>query len=261
MEWWSGFFQSQLEEEYLLKQKKLIMIVLSIIFVFSIVFYFLSSKGENQTEKDNEFITEEDNSDLPEENTEWEESSFKYDSVDFRYHAETGTIAMDSLLDKNEQRHVLEYKLYNFLFNKGYKEIQSIDIYGGTEIETEFIEFSAVAITKKEKEELELKIVYNTGLYSFGIHFIKDEYNATPVSIQNIDYEVEKVLRDKLKILEREFGIFAFNEKLEANTASITHYEIEDNILSMQVELDDEYQTYCRIYYDMEQEKFDFRKW
>lgn len=261
MEWWSGFFQSQLEGEYLLKQKKLIMIALSIIFVFSIVFYFLSSKGENKTEKYNEFITEEDNSDLPEENTEWEESSFKYDSVNFRYHAEPGTIAMDSLLDKNEQRHVLEYKLYNFLFNKGYREIESIDICGGKEIETEFIEFSAVAITKKEKKELELKIVYNTGLYSFGIHFIKDEYNATPVTIQNMDYEVEKILRDKLKILEREFGIFTFNEKLEANTASITHYEIKDNILSMQVELDDEYQTYCRIYYDMEQEKFDFKKW
>lgn len=262
MERWPRFFKSQLEGENLLKQKKLIMIVLSVTFVFSIVLFFLSSSGERKTEKHNEFIAEEkNNANSSEENTDWAESSFKYDSINFRYHTEQGMIDMASILDQNEQRHVLEYKLYSYLFDKGYKEIEVIDIYGGQKIEMEFIEFKAAAITKTEKEVLELKIVYNTGLYSFGIHFVKDEYNATPVAIRDMDYEVEQILRDKLEILEKEFGIFAFNEKLEAKTASITHYAIENNILSMQVELDDEYQTYCRIYYDIEQEKFDFKKW
>ena len=243
-----------------MKQKKLIMIVLSIIFVFCIVFYFLSSNEENKTKKQNKFIAE-DNTNSAEENTDWEESTFKYDSVDFRYHTDQGMLDMASLLDQNEQRHVLEYKLYSFLFNKGYEEIEAIDIYGGQKTDAEFIEFTATATAKTEKEVLELKVVYNTGLYSFGIHFVKDEYNATPIAIRDMDYEVEQILRDKLEILEEEFGIFAFNEKLQAKTASITHYAIENNILSMQVELDDEYQTYCRIYYDIEQEKFDFKKW
>lgn len=247
-----------------MKQKKLVMIVLGAIFVISLSLYFLSTREEKTIEKENEAESEiEINNEMSsgESNMDWEESPFKYDSVTFHYRTEQDMVDMKALLDQNEQRHVLEYKLYSFLFEKGYKEIESVEIYGGKKIETEFVEFTATAITKKEKEDLELKIIYNTGLYSFGIHFIKDEYNATPVSIRNMDYDVENILRDKLKILEKEFGVFVFHEKLSAKTATITHYEMNENLLSMQVELDDEYKTYCRIYYDTEREEFDFKKW
>lgn len=245
-----------------MKQKKLIMIALSIIFIVSVGLYFLATREEKNIEKKDKAIAEEKKEvNSGESNMDWEESPFKYDSVTFHYHTEPNMIDVKALLDQNEQRHVLEYKLYSFLYEKGYKEIESVEIYGGKKIETEFVDFTATAITKKEKEDLELKIIYNTGLYSFGIHFIKDEYNATPVSIRNMDYDVENILRDKMETLEKEFGVFVFHEKLSAKTATITHYEMNDNLLSMQVELDDEYQTYCRIYYDTEREEFDFKKW
>lgn len=55
--------------------------------------------------------------------------------------------------------------------------------------------------------------------------------------------------------------MYIFEEKLEATKARVTSYEKNGKEIVIQVELNDEYKTYCKIFYNYEKGKAEYKKW
>lgn len=110
------------------------------------------------------------------------------------------------------------------------------------------MQFPVDVYLKEEEEPIQTKVSYDTKLENFHFHFLKDELEAAPVEITDIDQELQKYIAKDLEKLQKEFGMYIFEEKLEATKARVTSYEKNGKEIVIQVELNDEYKTYCKIF-------------
>lgn len=238
-------------------------ITIVVVFILCLILYFFAGnedKNDTGKKKDTAERTEEQSEEPQvESKQEWEESEYKLADMQVFYMPGEG-INMQELFQKLNQENYFKSMVYEYLYANGFPDIKKLEVGTGEAIESEVTKFSVLAVTEKE-EEIELVGNYNQGLLSYYFYFVKDELTAGSVIITNIDEKLQHLIGAELSRIEKQFGIYLFNEKLTAEKAKITHYEIAGDIVEIQVELDDEYKTYCKIYYNAKTQEYEFEKW
>ena len=190
----------------------------------------------------------------------WEESDFKYGTFEYSYSSEAGEEDIKSLLTANQRQYYFEYEAYYFLWSHGYDEITEIRIYGGTEEDSGYFRFPLDAVLPDGKI-LTVWTEYNTQLLTFYFYFEDDILQAEPVELRNIPPQLFQIISENLTDMERDFGQYVFNEKCSASSAEVDTWEQDDDTVNILVILDDEYQTYFRIYYHPDSGEYEFKKW
>lgn len=260
MEWLSGLFQNQLKGKSIMSNKKK-MIFFGIIFVLCIGLIIFTYKTKNiekkpvyETEEKNETEKENEVSDVA------PPDSVPDIKIEYEY---TDQIVKGNLV-QNDQLNYFQFLFSDFLSRNGIiDQLQEKIVVGiGTQVDdTDTIQFPVDVYLKEEEEPIQAKVNYDTKLENFHFHFLKDELEAAPVEITDIDQELQKYIAKDLEKLQKEFGMYIFEEKLEATKARVTSYEKNGKEIVIQVELNDEYKTYCKIFYNYEKGKAEYKKW
>lgn len=236
-------------------RNKLVVITGIIVFIVCIVFYVITKKEVNRN------VRLEESSEKQEEETERvPESDFNLENIEVVYQNDTSKVNMQELFEDVEQSNFFKYELYSYLYEHGYKKNIECEVQGGSREEgTEQVYFQIKVMTK-EKEEVTVNCWYNEAAYSFYFSFA-EEVNSESVTILEMDTELEQLIKSDLEKIEREFGKYLYGEKNDATVAKVTNYEIVGMVLEIQVELNDEYLTYCKIYYNTEEHSVSFKIW
>lgn len=238
-------------------RKKVVIIITILSFVMCVVFYSLSSKSKDSNH-DSEIHTTEREENEVENNDGPPKSDFNLADIEVHYQGEEADINMKRLLTQNDQWNYFLYSLYEFLYERGYKKINKFTVHGGEITENGTIYYVSDFIT--EEAEYTVGCWYNESLYSFYFA-LDEELVSVPVKIINLDEEISRLFNDNLDAIEKDFGDYLFNAKVDATSAKVTNYEIKDNIMVIQTEVNDEYLTYCYIYYNMDEHTYYFKVW
>lgn len=237
-------------------RNKVTIITCILVCIACISFYLITKKEENKKIQSEE-LTEE----LDEEMDELPESDFDLESIEVTYENAVFEIDMRGVFEKEEQSNYFKYELYNYLYEYGYKKIMKFEVQGGSrEQSTGQIYFQVKVITKQE-EEFIINCWYNDNSYSYYFAFAEEEMSSGIVEIKDMDNELEQIIGSELENMERQFGKYLYNEKTDATEARVTNYEMNGTTVEIQVELNDEYMTYCKIYYDTENHLISFKIW
>lgn len=240
-----------------MKREKLIMIVCTVLFVICLVLFGLSNKKEKeQDDTDNVTDTQSTESEL-QKSADVPESDFGYDKVKFIYVNDGFNI--EALLQSNGQLGYFQLTLYEYLYNRGYDDVIKIAISDGEET-SDNVKFSAVVHTEDEKE-FKIIVEYDIQLLAFYYYFADSILEATPVNLTGVDPDLSGYIGTVQGEMEKKLGEFIYQEKLEATRAEVKWYEVQEEQLVIQLELNDEYKTYCKIYYNLETSTYEFKKW
>lgn len=238
-----------------MKKEKIIGISCVVIFIICMVLFFISYRSEKPSNDNKNLAT--DTIDSKEEKlTEAPESVFKFDEIEFSY--EIVDLDIKSLLEANTQLNYFQFTLYDYLFERGYKEIKTIKVTEGKET-VDNVQFVAY-VTLKDGEEIVVKVDYDIQLLTFYYHFAT-EVETYPVELTDVDDVLAAYISENKDEIERKFGQYLLEQKLDATEAAVKWYEEQEGQLVIQVELNDEYLTYCKIYYELQTGEFEFEKW
>ena len=248
-----------------MKREKLILITCIIIFGLCILLLFFSQNKEGDNAKENvaenteqlKIEQEFTNESMNFEEELFQESRFEYDSIEFSY--DNSQLNVEKILMDNEQISYFQLTLYEYLYERGYKEISEIKICEGKQL-VDNIRFIALV---KQNDETENKVIveYDTELLSFFYYFEDTILGAEPVEILDLDEKLRAFIGEKIEELEKELGKYIFEQKIDAKKADVKWYYEEDNKLVIQLELQDEYLTFCKIIMDLETKEYQFLKW
>lgn len=237
-----------------MEKNKLMLITFIVIFIFCVVFYFLSNNdAKKEANEDNQTAEILQPEEAP-------ESDFDLSSIEVRYSKNDGEINMFEAFEKDDQVEYFKFSLYDYLYKRGYKKIKSFDVAGGVKDGDEKIRFS-ITVTTEEDDVMQMVCWYDDTLLSYYFIFEEEKLAAQPVTLTGMDSELTSILFDKKEELQKDFGEYLFTEKMIATKAEVSNYELVDDILEIQVVLDDEYMTYCKIYYDVKNKTYEFKKW
>ena len=239
-----------------MKKEKLIGLSCVVIFLICIALFLISRHNErNLDDKENITITETDDG-WGKIKEEAPESTFKFDEIEFSY--EITDLDIKSLLEANTQLNYFQLTLYDYLFEYGYKEVKTIKVTEGKET-VDNVQFVAY-VTLKDGEEVVVKVDYDIQLLTFYYHFAT-EVETYPVELTGVDDNLATHISENQDEIEREFGKYLLEQKMDATEAAVKWYKKQEGQLIIQVELNDEFMTYCKIYYDLRTGEFEFKKW
>lgn len=236
-------------------RNKLIVITCIAVCVACVLFYYITKKEENKIA--NNTVQDEEKS---EDIDEVPESDFDLTTIEVLYKNEASEIDVKRLLEQSNQLDYFKYNLYDYLYQLGYKKIQKFEVNGGVKEETGQIFFQVNVITNAE-EEMMVNCWYDENLYSYYFSFTEEELSAGVVEILEMDQDLKQILGSDLEEIEKKFGQYLYNEKIDATQARVTYYDIVETKVEIQVELNDEYMTYCKIYYNTDDHSFSFKIW
>lgn len=239
-----------------MKKEKLIGISCVVIFLICILLFLISNHNEKSSEdKENTTITENNIDEVQNQETA-PESTFKFDEIEFTY--EVTELDIKSILEANTQLNYFQLTLYDYLFEHGYKEVKAIKVTEGKKT-VDNVKFISYA-TMKNDDEIVVKVDYDIQMLTFFYHF-ETEIEVIPVELKDVDAELNNYITENRDEIERKLGEYLLEQKLDATEAEVKWYEEQEGKLIIQVELNDEYMTYCKIFYDLHTGEFEFKKW
>lgn len=247
-----------------MKREKLVMISCIVLFVISTVLFAISnSKSYSKEEKqeadiENSVLEETKENEMLQQFTEAPESSFRFGEVEFAYF--NTDLDIKAILEENNQLNYFQFTLYDYLCERGYEDIKEIKVTEGRKT-VDNIQFRAYVKMLQNDKEFGIDVDYDTKLLAFYYHFANEEVDIFPVDIIGVNEQLSEYIGADFNEIEREFGKYLYEQKMDATQADIKWFEVQEDKLVIQVELNDEYLTYCKIYYDLVTREFEFKKW